>query len=185
MSSKLGVQNIAHTNGTNAMTIASDGATAFANAPTGIITSRTTVATTSGTEVDFTSIPSTVKRITVIFRGLSTNGGNNLLVQIGTSGGLATSSYISTSSWGASGISNTTGYVIYGVANALVLSGTMQIYHMGSNVWVSSHSAKYNAFNGVMGGGDVALSGTLDRLRITPDGSNTFDAGSVNIMYES
>lgn len=35
MSSKLGVQNIAHTNGTNAMTVASDGVVTFSNAPVG------------------------------------------------------------------------------------------------------------------------------------------------------
>ena len=60
----------------------------------------------------------------------------------------------------------------------------MTITHMGSNIYISSHSTKYNTSNGVFGGGDVALSGTLDRLRIRPTGTNTFDAGSLNVFYE-
>jgi hypothetical protein len=34
-------------------------------------------------------------------------------------------------------------------------------------------------------GGFVPLSGTLDRVRITTaNGTDTFDAGSINILYE-
>ena len=56
----------------------------FAGTPSGsIITSMTAQASTSGTSIDFTSIPSWVKRITVMFNGVSTNGSNNLLIQIG------------------------------------------------------------------------------------------------------
>ena len=43
----------------------------------------TAVASTSGTSVDFTSIPSWVKRITVMFNGVSTSGTSNPLVQLG------------------------------------------------------------------------------------------------------
>jgi hypothetical protein len=36
-----------------------------------------------------------------------------------------------------------------------------------------------------MGGFQVSLSGTLDRIRLTTvNGSDTFDAGSINIIYE-
>jgi hypothetical protein len=185
MSSKLGVQNIAHTNGTNAMTIASDGVTAFTNAPSGIITTKTTQATTSGTAFNFTSIPSTVKRISVLFRGISLSGSDGLIIQLGTSGGLVTSGYASLSHWGGGGLSSTSGFIVDGVGNSNIMSGIMTIAHMGSNIYVASHSCKYNTSNGVFGGGDVSIGGTVDRLTITRSGSNTFDAGSVNIMYES
>ena len=187
MSSTIGVQNIAHTNGTNAMTIASDGGVTFASNPSGTssITLATTLATTSGTAIDFTGIPSTAKRISVLMRGISLSGTDTLIIQIGTSSGLKTSGYASLSHYGGSGTSSTTGFAVFGAGTTNIVSGIMTIAHMGSNVFVSSHSCKYNTANGVFGGGDVDLGGTLDRLTVTTTGSNTFDAGSVNIMYES
>ena len=149
------------------------------------ITSGTKVDTTSGTAVDFTSLPSTVKRITVMFRGVSLNSTAKLLVQLGTSSGLVTTGYISTTNYGStSGTSYTNGFGMY-TGSTNVVSGHMTITHQGSNVFVSSHTCKYNTVNGMWGGGDVDLGGTLDRVRITSStGTNTFDAGSVNIMYE-
>jgi len=58
---------------------------------TGVIVSGTAVASTSGTSIDFTSIPSWVKRVTVMFAGVSTNGTGSYLIQIGDSGGIETS----------------------------------------------------------------------------------------------
>jgi hypothetical protein len=145
----------------------------------------TTQATTSGNAVNFTSIPSTVKRISVLFRGISLSGTDDLIIQLGTSGGLVVSGYASLSHYGGAGASSTSGFLVFGAGTTNIVSGIMTIAHMGSNVYVSSHSCKYNTANGVFGGGDVALGGTLDRLTITTTGSNTFDAGSVNIMYES
>lgn len=70
--------------------------------------------------------------------------------------------------------------------NAAQISTTiMTLIHMGGNVWVSSHSGKVATTVGVCGGGDVALTGSLDRLRLTTaNGTDAFDAGSVNILYE-
>ena len=183
--STIKVQNIQHTNGTTGMTIDSGGSVAFASNPSGIITTDTTQTTTSGTAFNFTSIPSTVKRISVLFRGISLSGSDGLLVQLGTSGGLVTSGYASLSHWGGGGLSSTSGFMVDGVGNANIMSGIMTIAHMGSNIYVASHSCKYNTSNGVFGGGDVSIGGTVDRLTVTRSGSNTFDAGSVNIMYES
>ena len=45
------------------------------------ITAGTAVASTSGTSIDFTGIPSWVKRITVMFNGVSTNGTSNIQIQ--------------------------------------------------------------------------------------------------------
>tara|TARA_Y100001937_G_scaffold123523_1_gene186532 strand:+ start:2049 stop:2609 length:561 start_codon:yes stop_codon:yes gene_type:complete len=186
MASTIKVQNIAHTGGTNAMTISSGGITAFANAPSNIITRLTTQATTSGTSIDFTGIPSTAKRITVIFRGVSSaNSDTGALVQLGTSGGMVTSGYASTSHWGGGGSSDSTGFYIYGIGSSNILSAVMTIVHMGSNIYVAAHSGKYNTSNGMFGGGDVSVGGTVDRVRIKQVSGGTFDAGSVNIMYES
>jgi hypothetical protein len=152
------------------------------------VNSGTAVASTSGTSIDFTSIPSWVKRITVMFNGVSVSGTSNFLVQIG-SGSVTTTGYVSSGATMASGgngaTSSTAGFVIFSGTAASILSGTLQICLIDSNKYVSFHSAKLLTTNSNVGGGDVTLSGTLDRVRITTvNGTDTFDAGSINILYE-
>jgi hypothetical protein len=57
---------------------------------------------------------------------------------------------------------------------------------LGSNTWVLSSVISPTASNFMyVGAGDKVLSGTLDRIRLTTsNGTDTFDAGSVNILYE-
>jgi len=153
------------------------------------ITSGTAVASTSGTSVDFTSIPSWVKRVTVMFNVVSTNGASDYLVQIG-SGSPTTSGYAGSSSVITTGVGTrnfTTGFGIYNnIAAGTIFSGAMTIMTMGSNLWVSSGAFGMSGSIGTMPtGGSVTLGGTLDRVRITTvNGTDTFDAGSINIMYE-
>jgi hypothetical protein len=156
----------------------------------GVLVSGTAVATTSGTSIDFTGIPAEVRRITVIFAGVSTNGASTVLIQIGDSGGIETTGYVSTSEYltgGASSGNNasTIGFVTAVGDGATVRSGHMVITHIGSNLWVSSHTLKGSPTYAYFGGGDKTLSSTLDRIRLTTtNGTDTFDAGSINIMYE-
>jgi hypothetical protein len=176
--------------GTTALTIDASQVVSFANAPTGagMLTSGTSV-TASGTSVDFTSIPSTAKRITVIFRGISTSGSSAYLIQIG-SGSVTITGYISTGNSFSqanttTGTTSTAGFVISGGGAAGVGSGQMVITAIGSNAWVASHCLKISTTNINLGGGDVALSGALDRIRITTvNGTDTFDAGTINILWE-
>jgi hypothetical protein len=153
------------------------------------ITKKTTV-TASGTTIDFTSIPSWVNRVTVMVRGLSTNGTSYMLIQVGTSSGVTTSGYMSSSmdvdnSGGSSAADSTAGFAIKNNGANNIFSGMMRIAHMGSNVWVSDHTMKFTTTTSSFGGGDVALGGTLDRVRITTvNGTDSFDAGTVNILYE-
>lgn len=140
----------------------------------------TTVATTSGTSIDFTGIPSWASRITVMFRGVSTSGTSVVQVQVG-SGTLQTTGYISTA--GAS--SSTTGFALYGTTATDLRSGALIILSMGSNSWVSTGTMKTTTANTAAIAGDVTTAGPIDRLRITTvNGTDTFDAGSVNIMWE-
>jgi hypothetical protein len=159
----------------------------------GGITRATDVASTSGTSIDFTSIPSGVKRITVMFNGVSTNGTSSLQIQVGA-GSVTTSGYSSVSSatGGGTGITPTavvtSGMVIRNETGAGgVLSGIIHLTNITGNTWVSSHTFCDTGTARVgMGGGKIALSGTLDRVRITTiNGTDTFDAGSINILYES
>jgi len=153
------------------------------------IVQATAVASTSGTSIDFTGLPSWIKRVTVMFSGVSLSGTANPLIQIGA-GSVTTSGYISSGAAvagaGSTGmLSSTTGFVMNSSGAANVVSGHMVITTLGSNVWVSSHSAKYSTTFCLFGGGDITLGGTLDRVRITTaNGTDTFDAGSINIMYE-
>jgi hypothetical protein len=156
-----------------------------------IITSGTAVASTSGTSIDFTSIPSWVKRITVMFNGVSHSGTSNPLVQIGA-GSITSSGYASTSTFagnsGSGGVSSTAGFNIFSSTATNLVTGHLVITLVGSNLWVSSHSLGINTAGTIFcltGGGAVTLGGTLDRLRITmTNGTDTFDAGSINILYE-
>ena len=158
------------------------------------ITSGTAVASTSGTSVNFTDIPSWVKRITVNFSGVSTNGTSIPLLQLGDSGGIENTGYLGSGSSVFAGnactaISQTTGFGIgAGMASTVVFHGAIQITLLDAtaNTWCA---------NGVLARSDTAcifncsgaksLSATLDRIRITTVlGTDTFDAGSINIMYE-
>jgi len=149
----------------------------------------TTVATTSGTSIDFTSIPSWVKRVTIMFNGVSTSGTSPFLIQLGA-GSVTVTGYISTGQTitggsGGANTSSTAGMVVYSSAAASISSGHMLLTSMGSDLWISSHTLKTTTAACLFGAGDKTLSGTLDRVRLTTvNGTDTFDAGSVNILYE-
>ena len=150
----------------------------------------TAVASTSGTSIDFTGIPSWVKRITVMFNGVSTNGTSFPQVQLG-SGSVTTSGYSSFAGFLAganqtSASSATTGFHMNDGTTAATRFGIMTITNITGNTWTSNHTMGDVGGTVVFSGaGSIALSATLDRIRITTvNGTDTFDAGSINIMYE-
>jgi hypothetical protein len=154
------------------------------------LTSGTAVASTSGTSIDFTSIPSWVKRITVMLQGVSQNSASQTyLLQIGA-GSVTTSGYLSSNSYIAPSTDSgnvTTGFPINrSVGAAANFSGVATICLVGSNAWVfSAVTADTSAGQTHFGAGGITLGGTLDRVRLTTiGGTATFDAGSINILYE-
>lgn len=146
----------------------------------------TAVASTSGTSIDFTSIPSWVKRITVNFAGVSLNATASVMVQIGDSGGIEATSY----SGGLAGTAYTTGFAVgsSGLGASSSLNGIMQLVLVdaATNTWVATGVITDSATpNMVTSAGSKATSATLDRVRITTvAGTATFDAGLVNIQYD-
>lgn len=158
-----------------------------------VITSGTAVASTSGTSIDFTGIPSWVKRITVMFSGVSFTSTSPLgIVQIG-SGSVTTSGYLGTlttlvsaSSVSTNAMTTGFGYANFSGAAADTVIGAMVLTTLGSNVWVAFGTfGNTNTLRGLFSGGNITLGGALDRVRITTtDGTTTFDAGSINILYE-
>ena len=157
------------------------------------ITSGTAVASTSGATIDFTSIPAWVKRLTVLFSGVSTSGTNSLLIQLGSSGSVETTSYISVNAYcgatnAAGGVTSTAGFIIFSNASANLFYGHATFTLSGSNLWIGSYLFGVNnasTYYSFQGGGNKTTSAALDRVRITTvGGTDTFDAGTVNIMYE-
>jgi len=170
--------------GTNTLTLQAGTATNSMN------TLATAVASTSGTSIDFTGLPDWIKRITVMFRGVSTNGTSALLIQLGYQSPVTSTGYSSFGSQLAAastaGTAQTAGFAVtYSTTVAAnTLNGLATICTLGSNVWVFNSTAS-NTDRLQVGGGSITLGGTLDRLRITTvGGTDTFDAGTINILYE-
>jgi hypothetical protein len=147
----------------------------------------TSQTTTSGTSKDFTGIPSWVKRITVMFNGVSTSGVSVIQIQIGSGSIDTTSTY--TGAVGSRGgeFFYTTGFQLNRGATASVVGASLAtLCTSGSNVWAISGTWSSSATDGpTMFAGNKTLSGSLDRIRITTvNGTDTFDAGTINILYE-
>jgi hypothetical protein len=143
------------------------------------------VASTSGTAITFTGLPSTVRRITVMFNAVSTTGTDAKIVQLGTASGLIATGYKSEAfSQGASSGVITSGFVMNSLSAAASIFGKMEIVKMDTGVWVESHGISTGS-NGQAGGGGLTGAGTIDRIAVTTTGgTDTFDAGSISIMYE-
>jgi len=159
----------------------------------GAITSGTAVASTSGTSIDFTSIPTWVKRITINFVGVSTTGTSPPQIQIGA-GSVTTTGYLGSNTI----VTNTTvGSVLFtsgfgiGVstvnyAATVVVHGSIVLALQTGNTWACAGSVgRSDVASTYLTNGSLALGGALDRVRITTvNGTDTFDAGSINILYE-
>ena len=155
------------------------------------VVSGTAQNSTSGTSIDFTGIPSWVKRVTVMFNGVSTNGTSNYRIQFGAGSNQTTgynSNCLTASSVAAASTTNATaGFDIGSISTAgATLYGSAIFSLLGSNSWVcQGQFSNIGDSRSHYPAGAVALSGTLDRVRITTvNGTDTFDAGSINIAYE-
>jgi hypothetical protein len=159
------------------------------------ITSGTAVASTSGTSIDFTGIPSWVKRVVVMLNGVSTTGISPYIVQLGYSGGFTGATYNSSNSGATSGVSSVTTTVgLYlvgspgggGSGAAGVFNAAMTLTNFSGNTWVSTATAAQNSVAHTNWSAGVATAGgVLTQIRITTvGGTETFDAGSINILYE-
>ena len=155
------------------------------------ITSGTAVVSTSGTSIDFINIPSTAKRITVMFSGVSTSGTSSHLLQLGTSAGVTSSGYICSAvrffQSGTIATNNfTTGFGTNAQDSGSLYSGSIVISQFSGNNWVAQGNIGMNDTLFQVTAGSVSLAAILDRVRITTvNGTDTFDAGSINILYES
>jgi hypothetical protein len=158
------------------------------------IVQGTSIASTSGTSIDFTGIPSWAKRITIMFSGVSTSGTANLQVQLGDSGGIEVTGYLGssagiTSNSGFSSVASTSAFVISDNSMSSAVrhgSLTLTLLDSATNTWViQGVVGQSEALRTSYIGGSKSLSATLTQVRITTaNGTDTFDAGSINILYE-
>jgi hypothetical protein len=154
---------------------------------------ETAKATTSGTSINFTGIPSWAKKITVMFNGVSTNGASIVQIQLGTSGGIQSTGYAtetySVQATGTGLITATTGHTLTlnaGASDIIRGTATYTLVDAGNATWVSTSYVQYRTgVVSALSSSIKTLSGTLDRLRLTTvNGTDTFDAGSINILIE-
>ena len=159
------------------------------------IVQGTSVATTSGTSIDFTGIPSWVKRVTIAFQGVSTSSTSAIQVQLGTGATptFTTSGYLSASSaivnaGAITTANNTGGFSITPGAqpSTSVFHGGMTLVNLSGNTWVVFGAyGRSDALVNTFSGGSIALAATLTAVRLTTVlGTPTFTAGNVNILYE-
>jgi len=152
---------------------------------------NTAVPSTTGTEIDFTSIPSWVKRVTVLLNNVSLSATADLLIQLGTSSAFEITGYASASSYASAAVdssaaTSTAGFIVRVGLNAAGVGGSMTISNISGNIWVASFAGGRTdaTASAIIAGGTKELSAVLTRLRITTTSTDTFDGGSVNTIYE-
>jgi hypothetical protein len=172
--------------GTSGNVLTSNGTTWTSATPATAITRETEKATTSGTSVEWTSLPSTITKITVVFNDMGA-GTDAPIVQLGDSGGYKTTGYVGV---GAnidpdpSRLSVTTGLATCQSNNGEHIIGNMVISNVSGDTWISSFNGLEGTTDTILGNSRITLSGTLDRLKVTTISGTTLDNGSVNIIYE-
>lgn len=146
----------------------------------------TAVASTSGTAIDFTGIPSWAKRVTVMLNGVSISGTTTFLMQLGDSGGVETTGYIGSGESNNTYLNPTNGFALSGTTAATQpWYGSLVLTNITGNSWVLSGFISSPTNRVGCSAGSKTLSDSLDRIRITTaSGTDTFGAGTINISYE-
>jgi hypothetical protein len=150
---------------------------------------RGTAVDATGTEVNFTSLPTGIRKLTLVLDQVSINATNNVFVRLSTSGTFATTGYESQAmriqnASTSSSVTDTTQFVIINNDNAARLwTGSFTWHNITGDTWVMSGTCNSNSTDRAMvSGGTKNLGGTLDGLRVYTTG--TYDNGQFNIFYE-
>ena len=145
-------------------------------------------ATSSGTAVDFTNIPTGTKRITVMMAGISAATNTTYAIQIGDSGGIETTGYLSSASNHTTQADGTSGFILVTTASsAVAFEGQLilSLENAANNTWIITGTYDGPGVGNIFFiGGRKALSAVLDRVRFTSLTGETLDAGNINISYE-
>jgi hypothetical protein len=157
----------------------------------GTLNNSSVVTAATQTSIAFENIPANVRRITLMVNGLSTNSSANILVQLGTgSTSYTTSGYLGSCSYISSTVTTTAFTTGFGIINAtgsaaFVVQGSVVLNNLSGNIWVASGVLGESDFARTLTtGGGVTLGAALTAVRLYIDGTQQFDAGSINILYE-
>ena len=153
-------------------------------------TNATKQATTSGTGVTFSGIPSWAKNIAILLNGVSTDTSKPLL-RLGDAGGIESTGYLGSSFQLSStavsaGIASTTDFPVASIFSGTgVYQGTILLTMLDSAtfMWDCFGMISNTGTNELhLVAGRKATSAALDRVAVLVD-SGAFDAGEVNILY--
>lgn len=141
--------------------------------------------TSSGTEKDFSSIPSWATEIVVAFSSVSLNTSQSIVIQIGDAGGFETTGYsggnVSSQSTAIStGAAPTSGFVVpVGNSNNAAIGFVTLVRPFGDNEWLSSVTMGLGAqFS--WAAQSKTLSDVLTQVRVA---GTTYDGGRVSVGY--
>ena len=139
------------------------------------------VASTSGAQIDFNGIPAWANEVRIFVRGLSTNGSNNGLFQLGTSVGFESTGYDSS----GDGVAVTSGFLLFISSPNNGINGQAVFTRGQGATWDYLFSGAGSGSGiGRNSSGHKTMSGAVTRIRLTTAGGvNAFDAGSVHIAW--
>lgn len=174
--------------GTSGNVLTSNGTTWVSSASTSSGFTLGTATSLSGTSTTLTGIPSTVKVVILTITGMSTNGTSNIVCRIGPSGGVVNTGYTGSQyNWTGSASGSTSDFIIRQTGASSVGNGMLMLTLLNSstNTWAAQWNiGGSDTAQGYTGAATVALSGALERIALTTSGgTDTFDAGSINIAY--
>ena len=159
-------------------------------------TSAAIQASTSGSAINFTSIPSGTTEILVMLDAVGMdNQAGGIGCQIGDSGGLETSGYLGTAARLDGGTATSQAVTTHfgmayfsgdGAARTMSAILTLHRYDADTFKWKgTSQGHTENGYTLLSGGGSKTLSAELDRVTVLCVNSATaFDAGAMRILYK-
>jgi hypothetical protein len=185
-----GAFTIAVPSSANVQTLTLPDATTTLVGQGGTITAGTPITSATGSSLDFPSIPSWVKRITISIDSISFAALGVAVVRLGVSNTLVTTGYVAarvgfTTTPATVFTSVTDGVASFGTTvAAAAATGQIVITNLTGNQWVASGQVTRTTDNVYMSTtGSITLAGTLTNLSLVAT-TSTFDAGSINILYE-
>ena len=144
----------------------------------------------SGATVSFTGIPSWAKRISIILNGVATVSTGIPAIRAGAGSYEATGYSGVTSKIGAIGVDSlgsalTSWDLMHETSSSIFLTGKLEITLLSANVYTITGQLQYAAGSTVLVTGVKTFSGPITQLQLRMQtGADTFNAGSINIMYE-
>lgn len=159
--------------------------TAAANGSNGALTRLAESTATGAGAIDFTAIPAGVNEVIICLYGVGLSGTSNFLIQIGDSGGIETTGYFSGSQNAGAGTNANNGFIIQVGSSVQSLYGQISLIRAVGNRWHAQGDLyKHSTTNVSSCAGAKLLTGELDRVRITQNGSDTIDTnGGVVVLY--